>query len=282
MKIGLFFRKRIDNLIRMAHNIASFVAANGSEIVIAPELQDVFPQHRFFDSLQPDSKPDVLISLGGDGTFLHAAQYALLQDIPLVGINFGFTGFLTNIEKEEIFQSLESIIQKKFHLKEIASLKGTIYRNGEVVKHFCCLNDFVLQKDPIEKILTFDLYLNTLKIASYRGDGLIVSTPSGSTAYSLSAGGPIIDPTCSVYLLTPLCSHKISGRSLVVNDSDKCFINVFSKGDKTRFIRDGSAEYIVKDLDRIMIQRNYRSLKMMMLEEKNFYQTLNQKFQWGF
>jgi NAD+ kinase len=282
LRIGIYFRKRIDHLIRIAHNIASFVTTNGSEVLVAPEIQDIFPQHPIYRNQDSGQKPDLLLSLGGDGTFLHAAQYALMEDLPIIGINFGFTGFLTNIEKEEIFQSLELILEGKFAIESSSSLKSSIQRNGELVKTYACLNDFVLQKDPIEKILSIEVYLGSQKIASFRGDGIIIATPSGSTAYSLSAGGPVVDPTCKVYVLTPLCSHKLSGRSLIIPEKEKIFINVFTKGDKTRFIRDGTSEFIIKDLDRISIQRHHRSLKMIVLQEKNFYHTLNQKFQWGF
>ncbi len=282
MKIGLYFRKKIDHLIRMADNIATFVLANGSEVFISPEITDMLPQYPTYCSSHLATKPDALLSLGGDGTFLHAAQYALLEDIPIIGINFGFTGFLTNIEKEEIYQSLELILNGAYSISSNSSLKASIFRNGELIKSSFCLNDFVLQKDPIEKILQIELYMATQKIASFRGDGLIVATPSGSTAYSLSAGGPVVDPCCKVYLLTPLCSHNLTGRTLIVHEKEKIYANVLSKGEKTRFIRDGTEEFFIKDLDRIMIQRYHRSLKMIVLQEKNFYHTLNQKFQWGF
>lgn len=282
MRIGIYFRKRIDHLIRIAQNIATFVTTSGSEVLIAPEIQDVFPQYPVYRNQEPKQKPDLLLSLGGDGTFLHAAQFALMEDIPIIGINFGFTGFLTNIEKEEVFQSLELILNGKYAIESNSSLRASIQRNGELVKSYACLNDFVLQKDPIEKILSVEVYLGSQKIASFRGDGMIISTPSGSTAYSLSAGGPVVDPQCKVFILTPLCSHKLSGRSLIVPENEKIFINVLTKGDKTRFIQDGTTEFIIKDLDRISIQRHHRSLKMIVLQEKNFYHTLNQKFQWGF
>lgn len=281
MRIGLYFRKRNENLIRIVQNIASFILSNGSTVMPAPEIQDILPDSIAFDEKNPCEKPDALISLGGDGTLLHAAQYALRQDIPVIGFNYGFTGFLTNIEKEEIFQTLECILSGSYKINSIASLKACIYRNGEIIKALYCLNDFVLQRDPAEKILTTEIYLGSQKIASFRGDGIIVATPTGSTAYSLSAGGPVIDPECTVYLLTPLCSHQLSGRSLVIPEQKKLFANIYTKGMKTRFISDGSGEVVVKDLDRISIERYHRSLKMIVLHTKNFYQTLNQKFQWG-
>ena len=134
MRIGIYFRKRVDHLVRIAQNIATFVTARGSEVLIAPEIQDVFPQYPVYRDQDSSQKPDLLLSLGGDGTFLHAAQFALMEDLPIIGINFGFTGFLTNIEKEEVFQSLELILEGKYTVESSSSLKSNIQRNGELVK----------------------------------------------------------------------------------------------------------------------------------------------------
>lgn len=281
MKVGIYFRKRIEPIIKTAKNIISFLEERGAEVFVAPEVKDVFPYPPLINFEKESSSPEILISLGGDGTFLRASHYAVKNEIPVLGVNLGYIGFLTNVEKEEILSSLHKILERKYRIEERTILQGSLIREGKEILSDIAINDFVIQRDPSEKVITAEVFIGEDRVAFTRGDGIIISTPTGSTAYSLAAGGPIIDPRCRVFMITPLCSHKLSNRSIIIPENEILTMEVATKGDKTRLINDGLSETILIDMDRIKINVPPKLLKIAILTEKNFYDVLNKKFQWG-
>jgi NAD+ kinase len=281
MNIGLHLRKRKESIVHTAEDIASFLLSKKVTVLVSEEIKDLFPG---YDSISMNSnrKPNCIISLGGDGTFLEASQIALQFNVPIIGINYGHTGFLTNIEEEEIFSSMEEIIQGKYRIEERSVLSGSILRNGIQIESMLALNDFVIQRDPLEKILSIDVFLDKQMISSIRADGIIVSSSTGSTAYSLSAGGPIMDPISDHIIINPLCPHKLSNRCIVVTGLKTIYLSITTKSNQTSLIFDGKHHSHIENLDRLQIKLHSQKLKMIFLKEKNFYEVLNQKFQWGF
>lgn len=280
MIIGLHLRKRIDTIIRTAQDISRFLTSKKVKMIVSPEIKDLFPT---FEQFTKEKNPNLnlMISLGGDGTFLETAQTALFYDAPIIGINFGHTGFLTNIEEEEIFSSISDILKNKFRIEERSVLSGTIIRNGIEMDTMLAVNDFVVQRDPFDKILVVDVFLDKMKVSSIRSDGIIIATSTGSTAYSLSAGGPIVDPLCDNIIINPLCPHKLSSRCVIVPGNKTLFLTISTKSENTCLIYDGRHQSHLKDLDHVRIEMHDKKLKMIFLKEKNFYQVLNEKFQWG-
>jgi len=280
MIIGLHLRKRIDAIIRTAQDVSRFLLSKKVKVIVSPEISDIFPALELY-SKEKSTKVDLMISIGGDGTFLETAQTALFYNIPIVGINFGHTGFLTNIEEEEIFSSISDILKNKYRIEERSILSGTIIRNGIEMDTMLAVNDFVVQRDPFDKILIVDVFLDKMKISSMRSDGIIISTSTGSTAYSLSAGGPIVDPLCDNIIINPLCPHKLSNRCVIVPGNKTLYLTISTKSEKTCLIFDGRHQSHLMDMDHIRIESPLQKLKMVFLKEKNFYQILNEKFQWG-
>lgn len=280
MNIGLHLRKRKDSIIQTAEDIARFLKSRNIPVLISQEIVDLFPNYPTMKQTQ-ELKPDCIISLGGDGTFLEATQIALMFDIPIIGINYGHTGFLTNIEEEEIFASIEDIIHLKYRIEKRSVLSGCLLRNGVEIETMLALNDFVIQRDPFEKILLIDVFLDKQKISSLRADGIIVSSSTGSTAYSLSAGGPIIDPLSDHIIINPLCPHQLSNRCIVVTGSKTIYLSIGTKSNQTSLVYDGKHHSHIENLDRLRIKLHEKKLQMIFLKEKNFYDVLNQKFQWG-
>lgn len=281
MIIGLHLRKRKESIVQTAVDIGKFLKSKGIPVLVSQEISDIFPSHPIFskDNLL---KPDCIISLGGDGTFLETSQIALEYNVPIIGINYGHTGFLTNIEEEEIFSSIDEIIQKQYRIEERSVLCGSLIRNGLEIESMLALNDFVLQRDPFEKILQIDVFLDKQKISSIRADGIIIASSTGSTAYSLSAGGPILDPLSDHMIINPLCPHKLSDRCIVVTGSKTIYLTITTKSNLTSLVYDGKHHSHLQNLDRLRIRLHNQKLKMIFLKEKNFYDVLNQKFQWGF
>ena len=281
MKVGIYFRKRNEEIIKIVSDIISFFKTNHSDIFIVPEVSDIFPDIPNMDGESPFNIPEILVSLGGDGTFLRASHYAINNEVPIVGINLGNIGFLTNIEEEEILSSLTKLLNKEYEIEERNTIFSSMIRSGKEIYNTFAVNDFVIQRDPIEKIIEVEVFIDNMKVAMNRGDGIIISTPTGSTGYSMAAGGPIIDPTTNVMLITPLCPHKLSSRSIIIPDDKLLTLSITTKGSKTKLINDGVDEFLIRDMDRIKISTYDKKLKIITLTKKNYFDILNKKFYWG-
>ena len=280
MVVGLHFRKRIERITSITQQVILFLTSRKIEVLITEENQDLFPDVPIFHKNNAQTL-DFLLSIGGDGTFLHASQYAIQHQIPIIGINYGYTGFLTSIEKEDIFASLMDIIEQRYTLEERSVMKATLIRDGkECVVHYA-VNDIVIQREVDEKILHLTVFLGKHKIMDVRGDGLITSTATGSTAYSLSNHGPIVDPKCPVFLINPIGSHSLTSRCVIVPDTKKIFIAVTTNNEHSKLIYDGIEAIRINHQDRISVEKYPFPLKRIVLQPKHFFEVLREKFNWN-
>lgn len=279
MKVGIFFRKQVDEVIHIAGEIIHFLKDNNVEVFIDDAVSHYFAEPSIGSANLVDF--DFLVSIGGDGTFLQASHIVLHSNTPLIGVNYGFTGFLTSIEEEEVLLSLQDLIQGQFYIENRSVLEYDLIRDGESIQTGYAANDLVIQRKPMSKMISLDVFADKQKISNFRGDGLIISTPTGSTAYSLSAGGPILDPQCHDIIINPLCPHKLSNRSLVIPDNKQISASINCKNRPTLFIRDGISQYELEDMDRLQVQKSAKQLRIIHLKKKNFFEIVNHKFQWG-
>lgn len=279
MKVGIFFRKQVEEVIHIADEIIQFLKANHIEVFLDSDIQHFFPEPVIEKELLPQL--DFLISIGGDGTFLRASHTVIHTSTPLIGINYGYTGFLTTIEEEEVLLSLYDLIHGKYHIEDRITLEFEMIRNGNVCCSGYTVNDILFQRQPMSKMISLDIFSDKQKIANFRGDGVIISTPTGSTAYSLSSGGPILDPQCTDIIINPLCPHRLSSRCLVLPDSRLISVSINCHQRPTLFITDGFFHNTVMDKDRIQIKKSTKKLRIIHLKKKNFFDTLNRKFSWG-
>ncbi len=200
--------------------------------------------------------------------------------MPLLGINIGRLGFLTEIETNELDKALEYLISGNFSIEKRMILVGNIKSNGENVYHNFALNDFVIHRGSRSKLVAIDLYINDEIVNSYRADGIIIATPTGSTAYSLSAGGPIINPQIRAMIATPICPHSIFIRPMVISDQEQ--LKIIVSGDYTMsFTADGGYDYTIKSKDEIYVQASKRELSFVKLPGRTFYSILHKKLKAG-
>ncbi len=279
MKVGIFFRKQIDEVIHIANEIIQYLKTHNIEVYVDADLQHLFSEPPIDQNIQPQL--DFLISIGGDGTFLRASHSVIHTSTPLIGINYGYTGFLTTIEEEEVLLSLHDLIHGKYHIEDRITLEYEMIRDGNICCSGYTVNDLVFQRQPMSKMISLDVFADKHKVASFRGDGVIVSTPTGSTAYSLSSGGPILDPRCADIIINPLCPHRLSSRCIVLPDSTLISISTNCHQKPTLLIVDGFFSNTVIDKDRIQIKKSNKKLRIIHLKKKNFFDTLNRKFSWG-
>ena len=224
-------------------------------------------------------KLDFLIALGGDGTILSAARAVGSRKTPIVGIHLGELGFLAEVTVDDMFKRLNQINEGDFSVNHRMVIKATLSRNGEQ-KTFFALNDFVVDRGKSQRIINLELYAGDSFISSYKSDGLIISTPTGSTAYSLSAGGPILVPGLSAITVTPLSPHTLSLRPIVLSDTEVLEIKSAYKGE-IAFAVDGQVIDYFKDDTRVFIEKAPYTIEMVSFKDSNYFKTLNLKMGWG-
>ena len=224
---------------------------------------------------------DLIISLGGDGTLLRAARLAAAENIPVFGVNLGGLGFLTQIGIDDLEKSLEKLYQEKYFLDERMMLTCSVERRGKEVKKFTALNDVVIGKGAFARIISLATYVNNNYVITYSVDGLIVSTSTGSTAYSLSAGGPIVKPSINSIILTPICPHTLSARPFIISEDDQVKITLEVNEEEVMVTIDGQEGFALKPNDEVIIKKSDHKARLITFKEKSFYDILREKLRWS-
>jgi len=223
----------------------------------------------------------LLLVLGGDGTMLAAASLAAPRGIPILPINMGSLGFLTSFTLEELYPALEDALAGRYSVSQRVMLQAELARAGTVIESQCALNDAVIHKGALARMITLELQINSDFVCRYRADGLIVASPTGSTAYSLSAGGPIVHPAVESFLITPICPHTLSDRPLVVPDSTSIEIKLNGDAESVFLTLDGQRGIPMQVTDRVRVSRAKDALKLIYPPKKSYFEILRNKLKWG-
>ena len=223
---------------------------------------------------------DLVIVLGGDGTLLSAARLTAAIDVPLLGVNLGRLGFLTEVPPESLSTMLDAIASGRAPVETRFLMRCDLVRGNEVRGSYLVFNDAVVNKTTLARLNTYDLYIDKMFVASYRADGMIVATPTGSTAYSLSAGGPVLMPTVSAFVVTPVAPHSLTHRPLVVPDSAEIEILLRSEEEVAYLSLDGQPGFDLSDGDRVRCRRSEHQVKLFR-SGADFFQVLRGKLKWG-
>jgi NAD+ kinase len=227
----------------------------------------------------PD-ETQLVIVLGGDGTLLSAARAIGGRDIPLFAVNLGGLGFLTAITVEELYTELERSFHREYRLGRRRMLDCDLIRNGEVIGSYSALNDVVITKTMIARMIDLNAYVDSHFVSTFKADGLIIATPTGSTAYSLSAGGPIIFPSVGCICLTPICPHMLTNRPVIVSDTSVIYIDSRSE-DGTFLTIDGQVGEPISKGDRIVCRSSSKTINLIRPPKMLFFDVLREKLKWG-
>lgn len=222
---------------------------------------------------------DLIIALGGDGTMLHAVRLMADRDVPILGVNFGGLGFLTEITQQELYSSLKDVLNGKFAIEERMMLEAII--RGQDLTPFKALNDVVITKGALARVIPLKVLIDTEYLTTYQGDGMIVATPTGSTAYSLSAGGPIVIPDMKAIILTPICPHTLGVRPMVIPHLSKITIIIESNTQGTMLTIDGQQGVKLNLHDEVEITYAEKPIKLIKPKKRSFYEVLRTKLKWG-
>lgn len=265
---------------------------------IVPEVLDWFNSHGYRvlmdeetavygsnENVLPRSElgkhdPNFALVLGGDGTLLSAARALSEHEIPILAVNLGSLGFLTEVPLSELYPTLELVEQGKCPVETRSAIECRLSRQGDLIGTYYALNDVVVNKSAIARLVGFDLLIDEVFVFHYKADGVIVSTPTGSTAYSLAAGGPILMPAVDAFVVTPVCPHSLTHRPLVVQDSSEITV-VVQSGDEQAFLSiDGQVGMPVMANDRVQCRKAPHSVKLLRVR-KAFFDVLRTKLKWG-
>lgn len=279
--IGIFSRPRRADITDIVRPLLEWLANRRIRALYdtetAASLRDESGRPR--ESLADES--DLLLVLGGDGTLLAAAREAAPRGIPILPINLGSLGFLTSFTLEELYPALEETIAGHVAASERVMLTASLVREGQVVESQLVLNEAVVTKGALARMIEIELSIDEDFVCRYRADGLIVATPTGSTAYSLSAGGPIVHPEVDSIILTPICPHTLSDRPLVVGDSCNVEMRLRGPAESVYLTLDGQKGVLMQSEDRVSIVRAKERLKLIQPHRKSYYEILRNKLKWG-
>lgn len=223
---------------------------------------------------------DLVVVLGGDGTLLSAARFTAPVDVPLLGVNLGSLGFLTEVPLQSLFSMLDAIARGRATVEHRSLMQVEMLRGSDVGGSYLVFNDAVVNKTPLARLNTYDLYVDKTFVSSYRADGIIIATPTGSTAYSLSAGGPVLMPTVKGLLITPVAPHSLTHRPLVVPDSSEIEIVLRSEEEMAYLSLDGQPGLDLRDGDRVRCRRSEHHVSLFRTGI-DFFHVLRSKMKWG-
>ena len=281
-KFALLTNYSKDKRLVYTRMIKTYITENGGSYWIPRYISepDKDGDQRYDFSDMPGDIECVLV-LGGDGTLLQAARELLQRHIPLLGINLGTLGFLTSAEKSELPKCLDSVLDDSCSIDERMMLEGVAYHGSEKIQMNIALNDVISARAGFSRLVELKIYVNGELLSIYNADGIIVSTPTGSTGYSLSAGGPIIFPQTDVIVITPICPHSLQARSLVVSGEDRIMIEIGrrrkTQKEEAMVTFDGRSAQELETGDRIEIYKAQETTQLIRLKGRSFYQVLQNK-----
>jgi len=263
-----------------------WLAEHGYKVIIYQETSTYIADQEVVPRSQMSARPlDLVVVLGGDGTLLSAARITAAVDVPLLGVNLGSLGFLTEVPLQSLYSMLEAIAQGRAAvehraLMQVQLLRGDPVRGETVRGSYLVFNDAVVNKTALARLNTYDLYVDKAFVSSYRADGMIVATPTGSTAYSLSAGGPVLMPTVNAFVITPVAPHSLTHRPLVVPDSVEIEILLRSEEEVAYLSLDGQPGLDLRDGDRVRFRRSEHQVSLFRTGT-DFFHLLRTKLKWG-
>jgi len=280
-KIGIIIKPRKPEAKDVLNKLITWLESHKIEAVLDVDTANIVNIKSKYQKSQIASLVDMIIVLGGDGTLLGVARLTIEKGIPILGVNLGGLGFLTEVTLDELYPTLEKVINGEFIIDERMMLMTHIHRQGETLAQSPVLNDIVINHGVVARMIILDIFVNSQFVTSLRGDGLIISTPTGSTAYSLSAGGPIIHPTVSAIMLTPVCPHTLTNRPIVIPSNVKIEAILKTEDEGAMVTFDGQVGFSLKKEDIVEVHSAEARVKLIRSPEKNYYEVLRKKLKWG-
>jgi NAD+ kinase len=278
---AIISRPARSEVARTVPELLAWLHAHGYEVIVDPETAKYSNGEEEVSRSQMSSRSlDLVVVLGGDGTLLSAARATAAIDVPLLGVNLGSLGFLTDVPLSSLFSMLDAITKGEAAVEQRSLMQCDLLRGEEVLGSYLVFNDAVVNKTAIARLNNYDLFVDKIFVSSYRADGMIVATPTGSTAYSLSAGGPVLMPTVNAFVITPVAPHSLTHRPLVVPDSTVVELVLRSEEEVAYLSLDGQPGLDLCDGDRVRCRRSEHRVSLFRTDH-DFFHVLRTKLKWG-
>jgi NAD+ kinase len=279
--IGIFVKRHHQDAVRVAAQVADWLRDRGIEVLADEALAAAVPAAKSCPAEAIPDAADLLIVLGGDGTLLSVSRLVGDRCTPILGINLGSLGFLTEITRDEIIPVLEQLVAGELTVSERLRLDVIIRRGGTEVARYRVLNDLVINKGALARIIDMEAWVDDTYLTTFKADGLIVATPTGSTAYNLAAGGPIISPALHCLVISPICPHMLTNRPIIVSDEAVIRIEVKFQNEEVAMTADGQIGMPLQGGDVVEIRRSPHPTMLVLSPTKDYFQILRTKLKWG-
>ncbi len=279
-RIGISSRKNLEKHHKIFRRLFDYLNKKGKKVFLEKRVADILGEENYNELILGKTKLDLILVMGGDGTILRVISKLKSFDAKIFGINMGHLGFLSEIPPVQINKILDKIFVGKFDLDIRMLLDIVLERGGKVIKKFHALNEVAISQATLSRLIHLKTKVDGRKLANYKADGLLVSTPTGSTAYNLSAGGPIVHPALNAFILTPICPHSFNQKPIVIPDNKKIEITVSSDYEAINMTVDGQQNVTVKEGDVIKIKKN-EPVQFIRLLTESYFTNLRNKLGWG-
>ena len=286
-RIGIVLKPHQPEALSKICELALWLAERGIKLVGGPEIEREQIEHRTGCSVEQVStdklptKIDLMLVLGGDGTMIATARMINDHEVPVLGVNYGGLGYLAEFRIEELYSALESILSDNYRLDRRVMLAVELLRNEVSITTNRVLNDVVINKSALARIIEIETFFNGQFVNSFRADGLIVSTPTGSTAYNLSAGGPVVFPSMNAVVITPICPFTLSNRPIVVPDDAEIELILKTDHEEVALTLDGQVGCPLTVGDRVKIRKSRTTFNLVQPSNRNYFDVLRDKLRWG-
>lgn len=278
-KIGII-AKKVPGAINAVRDILPLLDKKDFKIFIEDDVASIL-KIKGYPRQEIPSKAEIIMVFGGDGTLLSVARLVGKRGVPILGVNLGGLGFITEIVLNEVCKEIiDKILMEKYHFEERIMLWAEVYRGRKVISQHTALNDVVINKSALSRMIELEIYINKQYVTAFRSDGLIISTPTGSTAHSLAAGGPILYPTLETFVMTPICPHTLTNRPIVISDKFAIEVNI-KNGDDVYLTLDGQEGVPLKVQDKVQIRKADFKTRFLLLHKRNYFEILRTKLKWG-
>src|SRR6476469_7419531 len=286
-RIGIVLKPHQPEALKTICDLVVWLAERDIKLVGGPQIERERIEHQTgcgVDELEHENiaeNVDLLLVLGGDGTMIATARMIGDQEVPVLGVNYGGLGYLAEFRIEELYTALESILAGNYRLDHRVMLAVELRRANEPPKTSRVLNDVVINKSALARIIEIEAYLTDQFVNLFRADGLIVATPTGSTAYNLSAGGPIIFPSMNAMVITPICPFTLSNRPIVVPDDSMIEVRLVTEKEEVALTLDGQVGFPLQPGDRALIRKSKTAFNLVQPPNRNYFEVLRNKLKWG-
>ncbi len=279
--IGIVAKRARPEALALARRLSDWLRKRGRRVMLDQDAAKALRLENGVSKREMMARADLVVVLGGDGTLLSVARFANRREVPVLGVNLGGLGFLTDVRPAEVFAALPKVLRGDYRIAHRTMLSARVERRGKVVHRFQALNDVVINKGALARVLDLEVEVDGEPFCTYKADGLILATPTGSTAYSLSAGGAIVEPSVSVLLVSPICPHTLTQRPIVLPERARVRVAVRASDEDVVLTIDGQEGMKLVSDDVIEVRRSRHRVALVRSPTHNFFELLRAKLRWG-